>query len=61
MLLKETLKGEHFVIGGDTLYRRTEGSYHVVAGKNEWPTEDTEVKIINPWVWFANKMKRKYI
>ncbi len=58
MLLKEVLKGEHFVVGGETLYRKTDDGYIVYVGENENPAEDTAIMIVNPWKWFADHMKK---
>lgn len=58
MLLRNTLKGEHFVVDGDTLYRRTEDGYIVVFGVDEEPDLDIEVKVINPLIWFSDRMKK---
>jgi len=59
MLLRNVLKGEHFIVSGKVLYRKTEAGYMLVGGIPELETPDTntEVKIVNPWNWFAKREK----
>jgi hypothetical protein len=65
MLLRNILKGEHFVVDGDTLYRKTEDGYEVVLGVDEEPDLNTDVRQTNPMMWFSDNMKkpgqRKYL
>jgi hypothetical protein len=60
MKYKDVYNGEHFVIGGKTLYRKTRDGHVVVQGATESIYDDTQVTVVDPVKWFiANTVPKR--